>query len=116
MPNKGVRWKTALWKLSSGISVRQFCRETGAKYQTIWQYINNKEMSVDDACALAIKNKGKKDVNSKLFYGKRTLRSYCNKKDLNYHQVYWYYKKGLSIKDALTFVENKMNNTICKVA
>lgn len=115
MPNKGVRWKTSLWKLSSGISVRQFCRETGAKYQTIWQYINNKEMSVDDACALAIRNRGRKDVNSKLFYGKSTLRSYCNKKGIGYAKVYNQIKKGLSIKDALSFVENKTNKIICKI-
>lgn len=112
MQNKGVRWKTALWKLSSGISVRQFCRETGAKYQTIWQYINFKDMKVDDACALALKNKGRKDAAAQLRYGKQTLRAYCNKKGLSYQRVYCWVKKGLSIKEALTLVENKMKAVI----
>lgn len=116
MANKGVKWKTAFWKLSSGMSVIQFCRATGAKYQTIWQYINFKNMEVDDACALALKNKGRKDAAAQLRYGKQTLRAYCNKKGLKYHSVYWYYKKGLSIKEALKLVENKIKNTICKVA
>lgn len=107
MPNKGVKWRCAMWKMSDGKPAIEFCRETGAKYQTIWQYINIKEMSVDDACALAIKNKGKKDVNSKLFFGNTTLRSYCQKTGISYGNVYLRIKKGLSIEDAIASVKAK---------
>jgi hypothetical protein len=111
MLNKGVKWRCALWKMSDGKPVIEFCRETGASYQTIWKHINDKGLSVDDACKKALERKGRKD-NTKLFIGNTPLIEYCRKKGIKYHSVYNKMLRGFSIENAISFVVNRKKATI----
>lgn len=111
MPNKGVKWRCAMWKMSDGKPVIEFCRETGACYQTIWYHINDKGLSVDDACKKALSRKGRKD-NSKFFVGNISLKDYCRKAEINYNTVYSKILKGFSIENAVAYVVNRKKATI----
>ena len=111
MLNKRGKWRCAMWKMSDGKPVIEFCRETGACYQTIWYHINDKGLSVDDACKKALSRKGRKD-NSKFFVGNISLKDYCRKAEINYNTVYSKILKGFSIENAVAYVVNRKKATI----
>ena len=87
MPNKGYKWKKTMWQTSDGKSVMDFCRETGACYQTVWKYIVAEKMSVDDACKTALERKGNKDGATKYFVNGMSLHRYCLENGLNYSKL-----------------------------
>ena len=76
-------WKQAMWRMSDGKSVMQFCRETGAVYETITRCVMKKKTTVDDACKKALERKGKKDGAAKYFIDGMSLYKYCLEKGLN---------------------------------
>lgn len=87
MPNKGYTWKQAMWRMSNGKSVMQFCKETGACYGTIWNYVVKDKITVDEACNKALERKGNRDGATKYFVNGISLRQYCSKNGLNYQTL-----------------------------
>lgn len=90
-----------MWKRSNGQNVSDFCRETGTCYSSVWNYIVNKKLSVDDACAMALKRKGYKNGRAKYFVGDITLRQYCRENKINYQRIYYHAKRGENWRELL---------------
>lgn len=101
MPNRSV-----LWKRSDGLSVAEFCRKTGANYGTIWNYINDRGYSVDDACKLALIRKGH---TSKNFAGKKKLRLYDLLKEYkDHHRRVPTYDEYMDMKENVNYMDAEL--------
>jgi hypothetical protein len=85
---------------TDGISIRAWAKKHKANYWTIYQGIQ-RGLSIDEACANALKRKGKKDSSAKYFVGKLTLRYYCIQNNINYKHITALIRKGLTIQQAL---------------
>lgn len=93
MPNKGYSWKQHAYNLSDGTPMIQFCRENDVRYCTVLKYIR-KLGNVDEACAIAMKRRMKKDNNVRYYIEGKSLRAYCREKGLSYYKMWRKMRNG----------------------
>jgi hypothetical protein len=89
-----------LYIRADGVSVRKWAKANNVCYKTIYDNIQ-RGYSVEDACTMAAKRRGRKDSHVKYFVGKRSLRFYCMQNGLNYRTVCRKIKNGMTINQAL---------------
>lgn len=85
---------------SDGLSIWKYAKLKKISYQTIYAGIQ-RGLSVDEACEQAKQRKNRKDSHIKYFVGKRSLRYYCAKNNLNYRTICRKIKSGMSVEKAL---------------
>ena len=83
MPNKGVPWKQAMWRMSNGKSVMSFCKENNVHYSCVMFHIDTGH-SVDEACEIALSRKGKFDGATKYWIDDKPLIQWCKENNENY--------------------------------
>ena len=95
-----------MWKRSSGQSISDFGRENNVGYSTIWRYINVKKMPVDEACAFAVKNRGRNIGHTKYWINDVSLRSYCAQRGIDSNRYYYRLSHKLT---TITEVKNEVD-------
>lgn len=107
------------FRLSNGQTLRQWCEENEISYQSVYTHLE-KGLSVEEACKKAIKNKGKKNLKTKLFYkGKSVSELFGGSKNYAYKRIMKrFYRSGdleKEVEKELSKNETIYNKLVCKM-
>lgn len=91
--------------IKDGQSVYHICKKNGILYNSVVKFIK-KGVSIEKAIKIVGDKVYKRGRPSKYVYDGVGLLSYCKKNNLDYMNVFYYIKKGLSIKEAIERVKN----------